>query len=218
MTRIRTALLATAAAALTSAAALAEDATAPAHMSVTYDQSALLRLDRPAKTVIVGNPAIADAQLVNDHTIYVLGRMFGNTNIIAVDGDGAEVSNTVLTVSSPQMAQVTVWRGAEGQRNLACAPMCERTLTQGDADFSKIHTDDDKKVEVSQKAAARAKIAAQALWPDPIVTEVSPLTKFYVAEKYHQDYFRNNPNQGYCTFVIKPKMKKLEQKGVIPNG
>lgn len=72
--------------------------------------------------------------------------------------------------------------------------------------------------EAQQKAAARAKIAAQALWPDPIVTEVSPLTKFYVAEKYHQDYFRNNPNQGYCTFVIKPKMKKLEQKGVIPKG
>jgi peptide-methionine (S)-S-oxide reductase len=72
--------------------------------------------------------------------------------------------------------------------------------------------------EAQQKTAARAKIAAQALWPDPIVTEVSPLTKFYPAEKYHQDYFRNNPNQGYCTFVIKPKMKKLEQKGVIPKG
>lgn len=72
--------------------------------------------------------------------------------------------------------------------------------------------------EAQQKAAARAKIAAQALWPDPIVTEISPLTKFYVAEKYHQDYFRNNPNQGYCTFVIKPKVKKLEQKGVIPKG
>lgn len=72
--------------------------------------------------------------------------------------------------------------------------------------------------EAQQKAAARAKIAAQTLWPDPIVTEISPLTKFYVAEKYHQDYFRNNPNQGYCTFVIKPKMKKLEQKGVIPKG
>jgi len=72
--------------------------------------------------------------------------------------------------------------------------------------------------DAQQKAAARAKIAAQALWPDPIVTEVSPLTRFYVAEKYHQDYFRNNPNQGYCTFVIKPKMKKLEQKGVIPKG
>jgi peptide-methionine (S)-S-oxide reductase len=72
--------------------------------------------------------------------------------------------------------------------------------------------------EAQQQAAARAKIAAQALWPDPIVTQVAPLPKFYAAEAYHQDYFRRNPNQGYCTFVIKPKMKKLEAKGVLPKG
>jgi peptide-methionine (S)-S-oxide reductase len=72
--------------------------------------------------------------------------------------------------------------------------------------------------EEQHKAAGRAKLAAQAFWPDPIVTEISPLPKFYPAEGYHQDYFRKNPNQGYCTFVIKPKMKKLEAKGVIPKG
>ena len=69
-----------------------------------------------------------------------------------------------------------------------------------------------------RSAAGRAKIAAQALWPDPIVTEIAPLKKFYPAEGYHQDYFRKNPNQGYCTFVIKPKVKKLEAKGVIPKN
>lgn len=67
-----------------------------------------------------------------------------------------------------------------------------------------------------QAAAGRAKLAAQAHWPDPIVTELAPLTRFYPAEKYHQDYFKNNPTQGYCTFVIKPKVKKLQSKGVIP--
>ena len=72
--------------------------------------------------------------------------------------------------------------------------------------------------EEQHKAAGRAKIAAQALWPDPSVTEIAPLTKFYAAEGYHQDYFRKNPNQGYCTFVIKPKVKKLEAKGVIPKN
>src|SRR3954469_22239889 len=72
--------------------------------------------------------------------------------------------------------------------------------------------------EEQQKAAARAKIAAQALWPDPIVTEIAPLKKFYAAEGYHQDYFRRNPNQGYCSFVIRPKVKKLEEKGVIPKN
>jgi peptide-methionine (S)-S-oxide reductase len=72
--------------------------------------------------------------------------------------------------------------------------------------------------EEQHKAAGRAKIAAQAHWEDPIVTEVQPLEKFYSAEGYHQDYFRRNPNQGYCSFVIKPKVKKLEEKGVIPKN
>lgn len=44
---------------------------------------------------------------------------------------------------------------------------------------------------------------------DPIVTEIEPLTTFYPAEEYHQDYFANNPYAGYCTFVIRPKLKKL---------
>lgn len=68
----------------------------------------------------------------------------------------------------------------------------------------------------AQKAAAIAgKKLAQAHWDDPIVTEITPLGKFYEAEDYHQDYFKLNPNAGYCSFVIKPKVKKLQEKGVI---
>ena len=67
-----------------------------------------------------------------------------------------------------------------------------------------------------QKTAVRAKQAAQAHYEDPVVTEISPLPKFYPAEKYHQDYFKNNPSQGYCAYVIRPKIGKLQQKGVIP--
>jgi len=66
-----------------------------------------------------------------------------------------------------------------------------------------------------QQAAARAKIAAQAHHEDPIVTEIVPLVKFWRAEDYHQDYFNQHPNQGYCAFVIKPKVKKLQDHGVI---
>jgi peptide-methionine (S)-S-oxide reductase len=68
----------------------------------------------------------------------------------------------------------------------------------------------------AQKAAAeKGKAAAQAQFDDPIVTEISPLPKYYPAEDYHQDYFKNNPNQGYCAFVIRPKVTKLQKKGVI---
>ena len=71
--------------------------------------------------------------------------------------------------------------------------------------------------EAQQHAAARAKIAAQAHWDDPIVTEITPLKleQFYAAENYHQDYYRLHPNQGYCAFVIRPKVKKLQDKGII---
>jgi peptide-methionine (S)-S-oxide reductase len=46
----------------------------------------------------------------------------------------------------------------------------------------------------------------------PIVTELRPATEFYLAEDYHQEYFRNNPQQPYCAFVVSPKLKKFRQK------
>jgi peptide-methionine (S)-S-oxide reductase len=48
-------------------------------------------------------------------------------------------------------------------------------------------------------------------WKDPVLTEIAPLTKFYKAESYHQDYYEKNPNQGYCAFVIGPKIEKFEK-------
>ena len=61
-----------------------------------------------------------------------------------------------------------------------------------------------------EEKAARASIAShQSKFDDPIVTQVVPLEKFYLAENYHQDYFANNPNAGYCRFVIAPKLQKV---------
>ena len=66
--------------------------------------------------------------------------------------------------------------------------------------------------EAQKTAAEQSRLAEQKNWPQPIVTEIVPLTKFYTAEAYHQDYFRNNPNQGYCQVVIRPKVEKIEQE------
>lgn len=152
MSALRAALLTAAAISLWPVAAGANDTAAPKEMRVDYDQSTVLRLDRPAKTVVVGNPLIADALLVSDKTVYVLGRMFGNTNVIAVDAEGNEIANTRVTVGAPTMAQVTLYRGTNGQRNLACAPHCERTVTQGDVEMQQLFADADKKVDVSRKS------------------------------------------------------------------
>ena len=50
------------------------------------------------------------------------------------------------------------------------------------------------------------------IWDKPIVTEVEPIGDFYVAEAYHQDYFANNPGQGYCRVVVAPKVAKFRQR------
>jgi len=50
------------------------------------------------------------------------------------------------------------------------------------------------------------------IWDEPIVTEVVPVERFYPAEDYHQEYFRRNPNQGYCRIVIAPKVAKFRKQ------
>jgi peptide-methionine (S)-S-oxide reductase len=52
---------------------------------------------------------------------------------------------------------------------------------------------------------------SEGIWKDPIVTAVEPFERFYPAEAYHQEYYENNPNQGYCRLVINPKLSKLEK-------
>ncbi len=68
------------------------------------------------------------------------------------------------------------------------------------------HSDEQK------ETAARVIAELAPQWSSPIVTEVTPFEKFYVAEGYHQEYFANNPNQPYCRAVVAPKVEKFKQK------
>jgi peptide-methionine (S)-S-oxide reductase len=72
--------------------------------------------------------------------------------------------------------------------------------------------------EAQKKAAEASKARAAKRFKDPIVTQIVPLQAFYPAEDYHQNYYNLNKNQGYCQFIITPKLKKLIQEGVIPQG
>jgi len=65
--------------------------------------------------------------------------------------------------------------------------------------------------DAQKTAAEKAKSEAQVKFSDPIVTEISPLGIFYEAEEYHQDYFRKNPNEGYCQYVVKAKVDKMKK-------
>jgi peptide-methionine (S)-S-oxide reductase len=67
---------------------------------------------------------------------------------------------------------------------------------------------------LEQKKIAEAslrKTDASDLWDDPIVTEITPLSNYSTAEDYHQNYFNNNPNAGYCSVVIAPKLAKFKK-------
>jgi len=67
----------------------------------------------------------------------------------------------------------------------------------------------------AQEQVARQLIAEMEdthIYDKPIVTQIEPFTKFYQAEDYHRDYYQRNPQQGYCQFVITPKLVKLRRK------
>jgi peptide-methionine (S)-S-oxide reductase len=64
--------------------------------------------------------------------------------------------------------------------------------------------------EVAEKVMLE--VGRDGLWGAPLVTELAPLGPFYPAEEYHRDYYRNNPNQGYCRVVIAPKVAKVRKE------
>lgn len=58
----------------------------------------------------------------------------------------------------------------------------------------------------------KKQLEASHVYKNPIVTEISPLINFYPAEDYHQNYYALNPNQGYCQYVIRPKVEKFKKQ------
>lgn len=68
--------------------------------------------------------------------------------------------------------------------------------------------------DAGQEQVARAvmqEITGLGIWSNPIVTEIAPLDTFYAAEDYHQNYYRSNPYQPYCQFVVAPKVAKFRK-------
>jgi peptide-methionine (S)-S-oxide reductase len=74
---------------------------------------------------------------------------------------------------------------------------------------SAIYTSSDDQAEVARSLVAE--LDREGLFDAPIVTEIAPLDRFYPAERYHDEYYRRNPNQGYCRVVIGPKLAKFRK-------
>lgn len=92
-------------------------------MNVEIDRSARVSLRGSAASVIVGNPAIADVTVVDANTLFVTGKGYGVTEVIAVDGVGRTLFQGEIVVTGGSTGSVRVWRGAQATE-MACAASC----------------------------------------------------------------------------------------------
>jgi Flp pilus assembly secretin CpaC len=106
------------------AAGLVAPAAADAGIQVEMNQAKIVKLARPADTIVVGNPAIADAAVQDASTIVLTGKGFGVTNLVVLDGDGNPIVDEQVTVVRQAASSVRVYRRADIQ-TLSCTPYCE---------------------------------------------------------------------------------------------
>ena len=122
-------------------------------VAVPMDEVRTVAFAKPVATVYVGNPAIADINMIDARHAFVLGKSFGTTNIIALDNLGHTVSNTFVSVSgSNGGATVTLLKGAT-QTTLSCTGQrCESAPVPGDAHYSDVMGDVAKHQEMGVSA------------------------------------------------------------------
>jgi Flp pilus assembly secretin CpaC len=99
-----------------------------ARLNVEIDQAARVQLRGPAGSVIVGNPLIADVTVVDSNTLYITGKGYGVTEIVAVDAIGRTVFQSEVVVSEGSgTGRVRVWRGGQATE-MACGASCSPSI------------------------------------------------------------------------------------------
>jgi hypothetical protein len=101
------------------------------NVDITIDQARLIRLQRPAAEIIVGNPSIADVSVQSGKVLVVTGKSYGRTNLIVIDAEGKQITNRSLSVTEPGQGYVIVHKGIS-PFTYYCAPNCTPSLTVGD--------------------------------------------------------------------------------------
>jgi len=112
---------------LIAAAVLAAGGARAQSLNVEIDRSARVALTGSAASVIVGNPDIADVTVVDANTLFVTGKGYGVTEVIAVDGLGRTLYQGEIVVTGGSTGSVRVWRGAQATE-MACAASCSTSI------------------------------------------------------------------------------------------
>jgi Flp pilus assembly secretin CpaC len=115
-------------------AGLALPAGAGTAIEVSMNQAKIVKIARPADTIVIGNPAIADASVQDSTTIVLTGRGFGVTNLVILDAEGAPIVDEQIVVSRNAANSVRIYRRADVQ-TLSCTPYCESSY-KSDAERS----------------------------------------------------------------------------------
>ena len=100
-------------------------------ISVVIDRAKVMRISRPADTVIIGNPVIADATIQDNQTLIITGKSFGVTNLIVLDASGNAIADETVTVTTANDDVVTLYKRAT-RETLSCTPDCSPSVTIGD--------------------------------------------------------------------------------------
>ena len=109
----------------------AESQESSSALKVVIDRAKVVRIAKPADTIIIGNPSIVDATIQDSRTIVLTGRNFGVTNLIVLDADGDAIVDETVIVKGHETNTVRIYRQSI-RETLACSPVCENTLTIGD--------------------------------------------------------------------------------------
>ncbi len=116
--------LSIAAACLAGAAIVGASARAEDGISILMNEAKIVKLARPADTIVIGNPDIADASVQDATTIILTGKGFGVTNLVVLDEAGAPIVDEQIFVSRQDAKSVRIYRRSEVQ-TLSCTPYCE---------------------------------------------------------------------------------------------
>ena len=113
--------------AMAGVASLSAPAQASEAIQVLMNQAKIVKLARPADTIVIGNPDIADASVQDATTIVLTGREFGVTNMVVLDADGVPIVDEQIVVSRHVANSVRIYRRADVQ-TLSCTPYCESSF------------------------------------------------------------------------------------------
>jgi hypothetical protein len=127
-----------------------------AGVAVPMDEVRVVAFNQPVSTVFMGNPVIADVTMIDAEHAFVLGKTFGETNMIALGANGRQIANDHVTVFGRRVGAVTLNRGAQTYNYTCTALHCETRPVPGDPKtyFDETHTAADTYEQMGIKGAS----------------------------------------------------------------